>query len=310
MPPYAFFHGKIVPLSEAKIGVMTHAFNYGTAAFEGIRGNWSAENKQMYLFRMKEHYERLFKSCRVLHIKIPYTIDELLKITLDVVEKSGYQEDLYVRPLAYKGSEVIGVRLHNLEDHFLIFVSPFGNYLDVEKGIKCCVSSWRRIDDTMIPPAAKITGLYVNSALAKTEAIQNGFDEAILLSQSGHVSEGSGENIFLIIGNKLITPPPSDCILLGITRQTVMEIAAKEMGIETVERSIGRSELYTAEECFLTGTAAHLTPVLEIDRRPVGNGQVGPITGRLQKLYFDILRGHNKKYIQWCTPVYNKVVKV
>jgi len=310
MPPYAFFQGKIVPLSEARIGVMTHAFNYGTAAFEGIRGNWSSENKQMYIFRMKEHYERLFRSCQVLQIKIPHTINELLKITTDVVEKSGYQEDLYVRPLAYKGSEVLGVRLHNLEDYFLIFVTPFGNYLDVEKGIKCCVSSWRRIDDTMIPPAAKITGLYVNSALSKTEAHQNGFDEAILLTQSGHVSEGSGENIFLVTGNKLVTPPPSDCILLGITRQTVIEIAAKEMGIETVERSLGRNELYMADECFLTGTAAHLTPVLEIDHRPVGNGQVGPVSSRLQKLYFDILRGHSKKYIQWCTPVYNKVVKV
>ena len=310
MPPYAFFQGKIVPLAEAKIGVMTHAFNYGTACFEGIRGNWSSENKQMYMFRLKEHYERLFRSCRVIQIKIPHTIDELLRITLEVVEKSGYQEDLYIRPLAYKGSEVLGVRLHNLEDHFLIFVNPFGNYLDVEKGIKCCVSSWRRIDDTMIPPAAKITGLYVNSALAKTEAWQNGFDEAILLSQAGHVSEGSGENIFLVMGGKLVTPPPSDCILLGITRQTVMELAAKELGIETVERSIGRNELYMAEECFLTGTAAHVTPVTQIDHRPVGDGQVGPISSRLQKLYFDILRGHNKKYLHWCTPVYDKAIKV
>ena len=310
MPPYAFFHGKIMPLSEAKLGVMTHAFNYGTGCFEGIRGNWNSEDKQIYLFRAKEHYERLHRSCRVLQMKLPYSIDELCRLTVEVVEKSGFQEDIYVRPLAYKGSEVLGVRLHNLEDHFLIFVSAFGNYLDVEKGIKCCVSSWRRIDNTMIPPAAKITGLYVNSALAKTEAFQNGFDEAILLTQTGHVSEGSGENIFLVMGGKLVTPPPSDCILIGITRQTVIELAAKELGVETVERSVGRNELYIAEECFLTGTAAHLTPVLQIDHRPVSDGQVGQVTSRLQKLYFDAVRGRLKKYLHWCTPAYNKVIKV
>lgn len=309
MPPYAFFHGQFVPLTEAKIGVMTHAFNYGTAAFEGIRGNWNAEGKQIFLFRTKEHYERLHRSCSVLQIKLPHSVDELCRITTELVEKCGYQEDIYVRPLAYKGSEALGVRLHNLEDHFLIYVYPFGNYLDVEKGINCCVSSWRRIDDTMIPPGAKITGLYVNSALAKTEAHQNGFDEAIMLTQGGHVSEGSGENIFIIKGGKLITPAPSDSILIGITRQTVIELAANELGIEAVERAIGRNELYTAEECFLTGTAAHVTPVLQIDHRPVGDGKIGRLTGQLQKLYFEVVRGHNRKYSKWCTPAYKKAIQ-
>ncbi len=310
MPPYAFLNGKFVPHADAKIGVMTHAFNYGTGAFEGIRGNWNGEEKQIFLFRLKEHYERLHRSCRVLQINLPYTVEELIKLTVDLVEKCGYQEDAYVRPLAYKGAEALGVRLHGLEDHFLIFATSFGNYLDVDKGIKCCVSSWRRIDDTMIPPAAKITGVYVNSALAKTEAHQNGFDEAIMLTQAGHVAEGSGENVFLVIRGKLVTPPASDSILMGITRQTIIELAASEFGVETVERSIGRNELYNADECFLTGTAAHLTPVLQVDHRLVGDGKVGSLSARLQKLYFEVVRGRNAKYRHWCTPAYTKTAKV
>lgn len=309
MATYAFFNGKFVPLSEAKIGIMTHAFNYGTACFEGIRGNWNEEEKQIYLFRSKDHYQRLFKSCRVLKINIPYTIDELCQLTVELVERNSYREDVYVRPLAYKSSEEVGVRLHNLDDGFLLFVTPFGPYLDVTKGIKCCVSSWRRIDDNMIPPRAKVSGLYVNSALAKTEAFENGFDEAILLTHDGHVSEGSGENIFLVMEGKLVTPPSSDNILMGITRDTVIKLAQQELGIETIERQIDRSELYIAEECFLTGTAAHVTPVLEIDHRKVGDGQVGGITKKLQDLYFDVVRGRNKKYLDWCTPAYTKPVK-
>jgi branched-chain amino acid aminotransferase len=204
---------------------------------------------------------------------------------VELVDKNGYREDVYVRPLAYKSSQAVGVRLHDLEDDFIIFVTPFGDYLDVTKGIKCCVSSWRRIDDNMIPPRAKITGLYVNSALAKTEAFENGFDEAILLTQDGHVSEGSGENIFLVMDGRLVTPPTSDNILVGITRETVIKLAQQELGIETIERPIDRSELYVADECFLTGTAAHVTPVIEIDHRKVGSGKVGEITAKLQNLY-------------------------
>jgi len=304
MTAYAFFNGKFVPLSEAKIGIMTHAFNYGTACFEGIRGNWSEEEEQMYLFRVPDHYERMFKSCRVIKIEIPYTVDELTRLTVELARKCAYREDIYIRPLAYKSSQEVGVRLHNLEDGFLLFATPFGPYLDITKGAKCCVSSWRRIDDNMIPPRAKITGLYVNSAVAKTEAFESGFDEAILLTQDGHVSEGSGENIFLVIDEKLVTPPNSDNILIGITRDTVIKLAKQELGIDTIERSIVRSELYTADECFLTGTAAHVTPVTEIDHRRVGSGQVGEITKRLQDLYFDVILGRNKKYLDWCTPAY------
>jgi len=306
MPPYAFFEGKFVPLSEAKIGIMTHAFNYGTACFEGIRGNWNAEKKQMYVFRVEDHFRRLLNNCRVLKIEVPHTVDELSQLTLELTQMCGYEEDIYIRPLAYKSSEEVGVRLHNLKDGFLLFATPFGAYLDVSKGARCCVSSWRRVDDNMIPPRAKITGLYVNSALAKTEAFESGFDEAILLTQDGHVSEGSGENIFLVMNGRLVTPPIADNILVGITRETVMTLAREELGIETVERSIGHSELYTADECFMTGTAAHVTPVTEIDHRNVGNGQIGEISRRLQDLYFDVIQGKNQKYLNWCTPAYKQ----
>lgn len=308
MPPYAYFRKQIIPLSEAKVGIMTHALHYGTGCFEGIRANWNAEEEQMYLFRPREHFERLLKSCRILKINLPYTIDDFIKIMLEVVAKSAFREDVYVRPLAYKSSEIVGVRLHDLEDDFLMFVTPFGPYLDLDQGIRCCTSSWRRISDNMIPPRAKVTGLYVNSALAKTEAFENGFDEAILLTQDGHVSEGSGENIFLVMDKKLVTPPNSDNILIGITRDTVIKLAQQELGIETIERSVNRSELYIADECFLTGTAAHVTPVTEIDRRKVGSGKIGTVTKKLQHLYFDVILGRNKKYLHWCTPTY-KLVK-
>lgn len=304
MPQFAFFEKRFVPLSKAKVGIMTHALNYGTACFEGIRGNWNGDQGQMYLFRLEEHYQRMLKSCRILKINLPYRSDQLCHLTVELVAKNGYKEDIYVRPIAYKSSETVGVRLHNLEDDFFIFVTPFGPYLDTEKGAKCCISSWRRIDDNMIPPRAKVTGLYVNSALAKTEAWENGYDEAILLTQDGHVSEGSGENIFVVLDGKLATPPSSDNILKGITRDAVVRIAENELGIDIVERSLDRSELYTADECFMTGTAANVTPVVEIDHRKVGNGKVGQTTKKIQRLYQDIIRGRNPKYRAWCTPAY------
>ncbi len=305
MPSYAFFRKQFMPLAEAKIGLMTHCLHYGTAIFEGIRGNWNSQHKQTYLFRLKEHYERLYNGCRVLKITPPYTIDELCQITIEVVAKSGLQEDIYVRPLAYKSSEALGVRLHDLEDDFLVFVIPWGPYLDMDTA-KCGVSSWRRPDNNVAPSQIKVTGLYINSALAKTEAIENGFDEAILLTQDGHVSEGSGENIFLVIDGKLVTPPTYDNILKGITRQTVITLAQNELGIETIERPVDRSELYTAEECFFTGTAVHITPIAEIDHRKIGNGGIGEITGKLQKIYSEVIRGDNPKYLDWCTPAYKK----
>ena len=305
MPSYAFFHNQFVPLSQAKIGIMTHCLHYGTAIFEGIRGNWNSEQKQIYLFRLKEHYQRLQRGCQILKISLPYTIDELCRVTVELVARCGFEEDIYVRPLANKSSEALGVRLHDLEDDFLAFVIPWGPYLDVDKA-RCAVASWRRPDDNVIPPQAKITGLYINNALAKTEAVLNGFDEAIMLTPDGYVSEGSVENIFLVIDGKLVTPASYNNILKGITRDTVIKLAQDELGIETIERQVDRSELYIAEECFFTGTAAHITPIAEIDYRKIGNGEIGKITSSLQEIYFQVIRGKHLKYLDWCTSVYEK----
>ncbi len=303
MGAYAYFRKRIVPIEEANVSIMTHALNYGTGCFEGIRGNWNDEHEQIYLFRMRDHFERLRRSARILRIKIPETVDELCEITVELVRRSGYLEDVYVRPLAYKAAEVIGPRLHDVDDDVNIFVIPFGDYLDADKGIRCCTSSWRRVPDTSIPGRAKVTGIYVNNALAKTEASDNGYDEAIMLTQEGNVSEGSGENIFAVSGGQLVTPAPAEGILVGITRNTVMEVARRELGIDAVERQIPRSELYGAEEVFLTGTAAHLTPVVEIDRRVIGSGGTGPITRKLMDLYYEIIRGKSATYGAWCTAV-------
>ena len=309
MPPYAYFHKQFVPLAEAKISILTHALHYGTACFEGIRGNWNAEQEQLFLFRIKDHYARILKGCRILKINLPYSADDMCQLTVKLVEKSGYREDVYIRPLAYKSSEAIGVRLHDLEDDFFIIVATLPAYLDADEGVRCCTSSWRRVDDTMIPARGKITGIYVNSALAKTEANERGFDEAILLNHDGHVSEGSGENIFFVLEGKLVTPPSSDNILLGVTRDTIIQLARNELGIETLEMSVDRTELYLADEVFFTGTAAHVSPVIEIDHRPVGNGKAGKVTKELQRLYFDVIKGKNPKYLNWCTPAYSKLVK-
>jgi len=301
--PYAYLRKQIVPLAEAKIGVMTHAFNYGTGVFEGIRGNWNADDESIYLFRPEDHFRRLTASGKILRIDIGHSVEEMVDLTKRLVGMSGFREDIYVRPLAYKSSEVVGVRLHDLEDDLLIFVSPFGPYFDTDKGIRCQTSSWRRVDDVSIPARAKVTGIYVNSALAKTEAQLNGFDEAIMLNQDGHVSEGSGENIAIIRHGRLITPARSDNILEGITLSTVCELAVKELGIEVIERTIDRSELYIADEVLMTGTAAHVSAVIEVDRRTVGDGATGAITKRLQALYFQAITGRLPKYASWSTPV-------
>jgi branched-chain amino acid aminotransferase len=287
---------------------MTHALNYGTGCFEGIRGNWNEHHEQVYLFKLREHFERLQRSARILRIDITETVAELCDITVELVRKGGFHEDVYIRPIAYKSAELIGVRVHDLEDDLNIYVAPFGAYLE-DGGVRCCTSSWRRVPDTSIPGRAKVTGIYVNSALAHTEAKDNGYDEAIMLTQEGNVSEGPGENIFLVSGGQLVTPGAAEGILVGITRNTVMELAKRELGVDTIERQVPRSELYSAEECFMTGTAAHVTPVVEVDRRPVGTGEPGPITRQLCELYADIIRGNNVRYRGWCTAVSPSVVE-
>lgn len=311
MPPksYSFFRGEFVQASEAKVSIMTHALHYGTAVFEGIRGNWNSEKQVVYIFRLREHYQRLLNGCKMLMLDIPYSLDDLCRITVETVERSGYAEDVYIRPIAFKGEErVANLKLHELSSDFGVIVVPFGKYLGSE-ALRCCTSSWRRVDDPMIPPRLKISGIYVNSILAKTEAVLAGFDEAILLNQSGYVSEGTGENLFLISGGRIHTPSMEDNPLGGITRDCAITLARDELSLEVVQRHVNRSELYLADEVFLTGTAAHITPVVEIDHRKVGDGKVGPITQRLQALYFDIVRGKNPKYIRWCTPATPKLVK-
>jgi branched-chain amino acid aminotransferase len=300
----AFFRGKIIPLSEAKVSVTTHALHYGTAVFEGIRGNWNKEQDRMFVFRMREHYVRLLQGCRIMLMDMPYDADDLCRITAELLKACGYKEDLYIRPLAYKSEErVANLKLQELASDFTLIAVPFGNYIDSEGAIRCCTSSWRRIDDTIIPPRVKISGHYVNSILAKTEATLGGFDEAIMLTQDGNVSEGSGENLFLVQDGVLHTPMVAHNNLTGITRDCAMRLAKDELGLEVVEREIRRSELYLADEVFLTGTAAHITPVGELDSRPIGDGGVGPVTKSLRDLYVDIIRGDNPKYIDWCTEI-------
>ena len=300
----AFFRGKVVPLSDAKVSVMTHALHYGTAVFEGIRGNWNEGQGKIFIFRMREHYERFLQGCRIMMLNIPYTLDDLCSITVELLQSCGYREDLYIRPLAYKSAErVANLILQELDSDFTLMAVPFGSYIDTEGAIRCCTSSWRRIDDTIIPPRVKISGHYVNSILAKTEAVLSGFDEAIMLTQEGNVSEGSGENLFLVSNGVIHTPPVADNNLAGITRDSAITLAKNELGLEVVERNIRRSELYLADEVFLTGTAAHMMPVGYLDSRPIGDGDVGPVTKELRDLYVELIRGDNPKYKHWCSEV-------
>ena len=305
---HAFFQGAVVPMDEAKVSVTTHALHYGTAVFEGIRGNWNEEQGKVFIFRMREHYERLIRGCIILLLDIPYTADQLCDITVDLVSRNGHTSDIYIRPLAYKSAEVVAnLKLQELASDFTLVTVPFGSYLGTDV-LKCCTSSWRRVDDNMIPTQIKSAGIYVNSMLAKTEATLAGFEEAIILNQDGHVSEGSGENVFMVAGGKLHTPSLEDNALPGITRETIIRLAQAEVGLEVVERSIDRSELYLSDEVFLSGTAAHLTPVVELDRRNIGTGDPGPVATQLQKLYFDIVVGRNPKYLHWCTSVVPQMV--
>ena len=300
----AYFRGEYVPISDAKVSIMTHALHYGTAVFEGIRGNWNGEKEELYVFRLREHYERFIQGCRVMMLDIPYTIDNLCEITIELVRRCEYHEDIYIRPIAYKSEELVAnLKLQELSSDFALITVPFGAYMDTEGAIRCCTSSWRRIDDTVIPPRVKISGHYVNSILAKTEATLAGFDEAIFMNQDGTVSEGSGENLFLVYKGVLYTPPVADNNLTGITRDSAWQLARDELGLEVVERPIRRTELYLGDEVFLTGTAAHITPVGSLDNRPIGNGDIGPITKRVRELYLGLINGNNPKYAHWCTPV-------
>ena len=304
MPKYAFFEGQFVPIGQAKVSVMTHGLNYGTGCFEGIRAYWNEDHQQLYVFRLKEHFDRMHLSARILFIELPQSAEELSETTLELLRLEDYRHDAYIRPLAFKCDEVIGVRLHGLCDAFTMFAVPFGRYVENEEGCRVCISPWRRIDDNAAPARAKITGAYINSALAKSCAVMGGFDEALVLTASGHISEGSAENFFMVRHGKLITPPVTSNILEGITRATIMQLARDEMGVETVEREIDRSEVFVADEAFFTGTGVQVAAIIEAEYRKVGTGSIGPLTEQLRDLYFKVVRGEVEKYRHWCTPVY------
>ena len=307
LPLLCYFEGKVIPLSEAKIGILTHAFSYGTGCFEGIRAYYNEKQGQLYSFRALEHYDRLHQSARIMMMELRHTSEELVEITNELMRQSDIRQDTYIRPMAYKADEIIGVRLHNLRDELYITVQPFGNYIDIDRALKVGVSSWRRTDDNMIPARGKITGAYVNSAFAKTEALLNGFDEAIMLDEHGQVSEGSAENLFMLRNGVMYTPPVTANILEGITRNTVMTLLREELGVPVIERDIDRTELYVCDELILCGTGAQIAPVGSVDHRSVGDGGIGEVGRALQDLYFDVVRGNVSKYRAWCSPVYSQV---
>ena len=296
---YAYFEGKIVPFSDAKISIAAHGLNYGTAAFAGIRGYWNEEKKKLYLFRPLEHYKRFLNAAKILAMDFDHTPESLTKTTIALLQKENFSSDVYVRPLCYKADPGIGVRLHDLRDEVSIFAIPFGHYGKNEDGAHVTISSWRRVDDNVIPARGKISGAYANSALIKTDAIRSGFDEALVLDQNGHISEGTAMNVFIVRDGELITPPVYENILEGITRRTVIELAREELGVKVVERSIDRTEAMLADELFLTGTAAQVMVVTKIDHRVVGTGKMGPITEKLRTMFDDVVHGKIQKYNKW-----------
>lgn len=304
----AYFNEKFVPISEANINIMTHAFQYGTGIFEGIRGYWNNEEKQMYIFRMKEHYVRLTNNCKILMLELEKTPDELCKLTVDLMKKNKPTCDMYIRPNVYKAGLIIGPSLLNTNGRnptaLSIYTVPMGDYVDISKGLHVCVSSWTRLDDNALTPRGKIQGSYVNTAFAKTDALLNGFDDSIVLSQNGHVSEGSAMNLFMVRDGKLITTPVTSNILEGVTRDTIIQLAKNELEMGVEIREIDRTELYICDEVFFCGTGAQVSPITKIDHRKVGNGQIGSISKKLQEIYFEVVRGRKHVYKNWLTPVF------
>ena len=304
-PSYAYFQGKIVPIEEAKISIMTHAFNYGTGAFGGMRAYWNDEVHELYLFRPLDHFKRLLNSGKLLLMDLPYTPQSMLDLLIELLRKENYRgQDIYIRPLVYKSAEGIGVRLHDLACDFTMFATPFGSYIPNEEGSRVTFSAWRRIDDNSIPARGKITGAYANSALIKTDAALAGFDEALVLDQAGHISEGSAENFFMLRDGVAITPPISANILEGITRRTIMQLLTEELGVPVEAREIDRTEVFLADEAFFCGTGVQIVAITEVDHRKLGDGKMGPVVRQLRELYFNLVRGRIPKYTAWNTPVY------
>lgn len=300
----AYFEGKYVPVEDAKISVMTHAFNYGTGLFEGIRGYYTSEEDNILIFRLKEHVDRFVRNFRIMCMDIPESFEDIEQICIELVRRSGFREGVYIRPLCYKSELSLGPTVKGVKSSLCCYIIKLGDYCDTQAGLDVAVSSWRRLSDNAIPSRVKSTGSYINSSLAATEAKQTGFHEAIFLREDGTVAEGSAMNLFMVHEGKLITSPSTADILVGITRNTVMQIAKEQLGLEVIERPIARTELYVCDELFFSGTGAQVAPVRSVDRRVLGNGEPGPITRRLQTLYFDIVQGKVPEYRHWCTPVF------
>jgi branched-chain amino acid aminotransferase len=297
-----YFEGNWVPMRDAKVSIMTHAFMYGTATFEGVRAYWNADQRQLYGLKLREHVERIRQSCRILLMKGVPSVDELTRLIVETIRRNDFHEDAYIRPSFYKSTRAIGVRLHDLDNELYIVALPFGNYVDTDIGVRVMTSSWRRNADEALPARGKIVGGYVNMAFQKSEAELNGFDEAIVLTANGHVNEASAANLFVVRDGVALTPPVSDDILEGVTRKALIELLANE-GIPVESRSIDRSELYIADEAFLCGTGVQVSPVIEVDHRPVGSGAIGPITRVVRDRYFDAVRGRLPEYSHWLTPI-------
>ena len=302
MSEYVFLDGEFVEKSKAVIPVMTHAFLYGTAVFEGLRAYYNKEEDKMYIFRPLEHFERLINSAKILFIDKIYSPDEHVEVLRKLLHKNNYKTDAYIRPIIYKSADRIGPHLIDNPDKYLIITFPMDDYFE-SKGLNVCVSSWRRNSDNSIPPRAKINGAYVNASIISTEARLNGFDEAIVLSETGKVAEGAAMNLFLVINGKLVTTTTTSDILTGVTRNTILQLAKEVLGLQVEERIIDRSELYSADEAFFSGTGAQVIPIVSIDKRPVGDGKVGKIVSDIQNLYNDVVRGKVPKYKDWCVAV-------
>lgn len=303
-PKFAYFDGQIVPIEQATVSVMTHALNYGTAAFGGIRAYWNGDHKQLYIFRPVDHFARLKQSASLLFLPIPQSAEALRDVLVDLLRRENEHSDMYIRPLVYASEEGIGVRLHDVSAALTIWAMPFDRYVSKEEGLALGTVSWRRVDDASIPARGKVAGAYANSALAKSEAVMNGFDEALVLNQDGHVSEASAANFFMLRRGKVITPPVNANILEGITRHTVIHLLRHKLGMEVIERDVDRTEVYLAEEAFLTGTGVQVAAVTSLDRRKIGSGEMGPLVQRLREVFFKVVRGYDPEYQHWTQPVY------
>ncbi len=304
MTTLAFFEGEIVPIDQAKISITNHTLHYGTGCFAGIRAYWNETREQLYIFRLPDHYTRFLNSAKLLHSVIEYSNEDLQQFTLELLRREGWKQNVYIRPIAYKDEGVFRVWLHDAKDKVAIFSQPTGGYLPGNDGITVCVSSWRRVDDTAIPARGKVNGTYVNSSLAKSDAMLSGFNEAILLNQDGHVSEATAANFMMVRDDTLITPPITANLLEGVVRRSLVELARDRLGISVEEREIDRSELYMANEAFFCGTGVQMAAVKSIDHRVIGDGKMGPVTRQLGDLFYRVLTGEEAEYRHWITAVY------